>query len=309
MASTPTSYDPRNGQSGTLTPTLYSRQNYGDGTTSSMTVRPMISCRLLCGNSLNQSKEMDFEGMLWDENCRTKVITLNGTVHTMDANGGGMSDVEAGMMDNENKEDGKYSVHSRATAMHDGLPEGAMAPRTPGSSGSHSQLRPELTSSAGHEHANNETSATAAAAAPVPSPATPSTKRGANIFHLHTSSSSLSTSKQHHPTAKPKVEFKAHLTSGGEMEEESDPFKANRTAEGGNVPSEGDGFIKEAAQLAERERWGEEVQSRTWQWGSRSKGGDDADDTTWVDIVVPSIGGGSSGSGEGRKAQDPDEAS
>ncbi|KIK52559.1 hypothetical protein GYMLUDRAFT_251156 [Collybiopsis luxurians FD-317 M1] len=242
-------------------------------TTSSMTVRPMISCCPLCGNSLNQSKEMDFEGML-----------QNGTLHTMDAHGGGMSVVEAGMTDNENKEDGKYSMHSRMMAMHDGLLEGGMAPRMPGSGGLHSQLQPELMSSVGHEHANNKTSATATAATPVLSPTMPLTNCGVNIIYLPAFSSLPSTSKQHQPSTKPKglkvpttcgcchlkqnlilaeyhtVEFEVHLTSSGEMEEESNLFKANRTTERGDIPSEGDGFIKEAAcrrrvaQLAEWER-------------------------------------------------------
>ncbi|KIK58925.1 hypothetical protein GYMLUDRAFT_245700 [Collybiopsis luxurians FD-317 M1] len=335
MASTPTPYDPRNGQSGTPTPTPYSKQTYADGTTSSSTVGPMISRRPPRGDSLNQSKEMDFEGMLRDENRGTKVITLNGSLHTMDAHGGGMSDVEAGMSDNENEEDGKYSVHSRTTATHDGLPEGAMPPRTPGSN----EPPPQPTSSTGHEHANHETTA-----APVPSPTTPSTKRGANIFRLPASSSSPSTSKQHQPSAKPKgpkaptnrgrrhskqnlvpaeyhtVEFEARLTSGGETEEESDPFKADGAAGGGDVLSQGDGFVEEAARrrraarLAERERLKSERRGGAKRFslglgGGGSKGGDDADDDTWVDIVVPSMGGASSGNGEGRKPRDPDEAS
>ncbi|KIK58862.1 hypothetical protein GYMLUDRAFT_245646 [Collybiopsis luxurians FD-317 M1] len=150
----------RNRWSGTLTP--YSRQNYGDGATSSTTVGPTISCCLTLS---------------------TKGHHAQRDTATMDAHGCRMSDVDAGLTDDENKEDGKYNVHSRATATQDGLPEVAMPPRIPCSNESHFQLQPQPPASAGHEHTNSET---AAVAALVPSPTTPLTKCGANIFHLTT---------------------------------------------------------------------------------------------------------------------------
>ncbi|KAF5387584.1 hypothetical protein D9757_006610 [Collybiopsis confluens] len=343
--STPTPYDPRNGgHSGTPTPTPYSRQNMGDG---SLPTTPIGSTLPVGehsprGDSLNMSsssKAMDFEGMLRDETRGTKVIRLNGALHTVDSHGGGggggggggMSDAEAGYTD----DDGKYSEHSRTT--HEGLlPEGAMAPRAPGSSGSH---RPPAvaTTSGGSPSAD--------------APHTPSAKRTANIFRLPTTpmtSPASSSPKQHQPSAKPKgpkarrhskqnlvpaeyhtVEFETRLTSGGETEEEGadGDLPSSRNGDGANAaaagdePGSGDGFLEEAARrrkaarLAERERLRSERRgggAKRFSLGlGGSKGVDDVDDDTWVDIVVPSMGGArtTGGSGGESRAKDPDEAS
>ncbi|KIK58909.1 hypothetical protein GYMLUDRAFT_245686 [Collybiopsis luxurians FD-317 M1] len=236
---------PRNGWSGTLTP--YSRQNYGDGATSSTTVGRTIS-RCLTLSTRGHHAQRD--------------------TATMDAHGCGMSDVDAGLTDDENKEDRKYNVHSRATATQDGLPEGAMPPRIPCSDGSHFQLQPQPPASAGHEHTNSETAAVAAPHQPSAKPKGP--KAPTNRGRRH--------SKQNLVLVEYiTVESEVRLTSGGETEE-SDLFKADGVAEGGeggDVPSEGDEFIEEAARaarLAERERLS----------------GDNVDDHTWVDMVVPS---------------------
>ncbi|KAF5378375.1 hypothetical protein D9757_010867 [Collybiopsis confluens] len=79
--------------------------------------------------------------------------------------------------------------------------------------------------------------------------------------------------------------------------------------EGGAV---GDGFLEEPARRRKAARLAERERLRSEKRGGGAKrfslgGAHDADDETWVDIVVPSMGGGSV-SGRGSRVKDPGEA-
>ncbi|KAJ4481279.1 hypothetical protein J3R30DRAFT_2428318 [Lentinula aciculospora] len=338
-SSTSTPYDSRNRS--TPTPTPYSH----------LTHLTQVDLTQRLGTAIPRppkDKSEEFDAMLADGNRGTKVITLNGALHTLSPNTGlgsedGLIEGGEGYPDVEDVGDlgfrgdlyGGGGVDIHTTHEHD--PSSHPLPPVP------TNHIPDPSTA----HASTFPTADLSPSS-QPSSSTPIK----NIFRLGPTStlspksSSSTTSK---PTSKPKglkpktsrrqsrqnlvpaeyhtVEFETRLTglgSGGESDADADV----QAAGGGEVVAEneidgtmtGDGFLEEAARrrraarLAERERLRTERRGKRFSLGLGGyKGGDmDDDDEAWVDIVVPGYGAHRGKGAEGDQGQatgDPEEAS
>ncbi|KAJ3821665.1 hypothetical protein F5880DRAFT_779720 [Lentinula raphanica] len=256
--------------------------------------------------------------MLADGNRGTKVLTLNGALHTLGPEPGLSSDVE--VTDGEPEEEIGLSVDTHLTAPNQ--------------------------QTQGEDSGSSHT-------VPLPPDSFPQTQDSAStpirsIFRLGPTSTSSpkSTPKS---TPKPKgpkpktskrqsrqnlvpaeyhtVEFETRLTglaSGGESDdldtgkEDETTFDARRDGRDDiEGTTTGDGFLEEAARrrraarLAEREKLRSQRRGKRFSIGLGGKSGiDDDDDEAWVDIVVPGYGAHRGPGGEADSSRgDPEEAS
>ncbi|KAJ3775860.1 hypothetical protein FB446DRAFT_365520 [Lentinula raphanica] len=259
-----------------------------------------------------------FDEMLADGNRGTKVLTLNGALHTLGPEPGLSSDVE--VTDGEPEEEIGLSVDTHLTAPNQ--------------------------QTQGQDSGSSHT-------VPLPPDSYPQTQDSAStpirsIFRLGPTSTSSpkSTPKS---TPKPKgpkpktskrqsrqnlvpaeyhtVEFETRLTglaSGGESDdldtgkEDETAFDARRDGRDDiEGTTTGDGFLEEAARrrraarLAEREKLRSQRRGKRFSIGLGGKSGiDDDDDEAWVDIVVPGYGAHRGPGGEADSSRgDPEEAS